>query len=450
MTVLGIVTIVVVGAAWLLRRGALQYVLAVAAVLPQTAGLILGDKGFPLFYLAVAVIAVLGIPQLLLAIAHPRADLDTVRPRRGSADLIAVALVIWGAVISYAGPRIFAGLPVFDPSLGVDVQVGALTPLAPTLGNLAQVGYLTIAVVFLLVSGRLFPLTRRIVDVAIWATVLLAAARLALGAAWPLELLQNMPGYPYQNGSRLAGTFYEPSVLGMYLTAAAAYFAAQVLTSRATTLRGRIAPVVGLGLVVLEFVANGSGTALVGLALVTGLGAVVLFVRALRGGRMQVRPVLIAGALAVAGLAVTQLPALRALTIGVVETKTESFSFVARGASNTRSLEIVADTFGLGVGLGGNRPSSFALFVLSSVGVLGTALLVVLIVIALRRGVRSGQLGAVWALIGALTAGAVAVPDLSTPLIWIALAACIVPVVIAGNPPALDERVAVSTGIAHG
>lgn len=428
MTVLGVITVAAVVAAWLFRRGAVQYVLGVAAVFPQTAGLLIGDKGFPLFYLAVTVLAVLAVTRVLLALARPQETQDAVSPPRSAADALAVALVIWGAVISFAGPRIFAGLPVFDPSLGVDVQVGSLTPLAPTLGNTAQAGYLAIAVVFLLAAGRLFPVDRRIVAVLIWATVLLAGARLLAGPAWPLELVQTMPGLPYQNGSRAAGTFYEPSVLGMYLTAAAGYFGAQLLMRReAPALGARASAVAGLGIVAVEFVANGSGTALVGLALVTALGAVVLIYRIARGRRLEARPLLYAGGLAVAAAGITQMPAVLAYAIGMVQTKQDSFSFVARGASNQRSLELVMETLGLGVGLGGNRPSSLPLFVVSCIGIPGTAALVAIVVIAVLRATRGAQFTSVWALIGGLTAGAVAVPDLSTPLIWVALAACIVP-----------------------
>jgi hypothetical protein len=432
MTVLGLVTVVAVLAAWLFRRDAVQVVLGVAAVFPQTAGLLLGDKGFPLFYLAVCVLAVPAIPHLLMALAAPR-RVTAPRSRR-VVDLLAVGLVVWGAVISYAGPRIFAGMPVFDPSLGVDVQVGALTPLAPTLGNAAQAGYLAIAVLFLLAAGRLFPVDRRMVAVLVWATVLLAGARLVAGALWPLDLIQTMPGLPYQNGERAAGTFYEPSVLGMYLTAAAGYFGAQLLARRAEP-RARATALVGLGLVAVEFVANGSGTALVGLGLVTALGGLVLLVRIARERRLQARPLLIAGAVGVAGIAVTQLPAVIAYAVGMVQTKQETISFVARGASNQRSLELLLETLGLGVGLGGNRPSSLPLFVVSCLGIPGAALLAAIVVLAVLQAVRGGHLATTWTLLGALTAGAVAVPDLSTPLLWVALAACFAPAML----PAADQ-----------
>ena len=114
MTILGIVTIAAVGATWLFRRGWLQYVFAVTAVFPQSAGLLIGDKGFPLFYLAIAVAAVLSVPKLLMLVAAARATDGSARVGHGSAavrgahagpsrtptDLIAVGLVIWGAVIS--------------------------------------------------------------------------------------------------------------------------------------------------------------------------------------------------------------------------------------------------------------------------------------------------------------------------------------------------------------
>ena len=239
----------------------------------------------------------------------------------------------------------------------------------------------------------------------------------------------------------------------MYLTAAAGYFAVRLVAGRSgRTVWSRITPVVGLGLVAVEFVANGSGTALMGLVLVTALGSVVLFVGLARRGRVRVRPVLVAGMFALLAGALTQVPALLALTIGVVETKTGSSSFVARGASNERSIGIVVDTLGLGVGLGGNRPSSLPLFVVSCLGVVGAALLITIVVVALRRGVRTRQFTSVWALLGGLTAGAVAVPDLSTPLIWVTLAACIVPVLRAPHPepPGLHSTPAFADGVAYG
>lgn len=63
---------------------------------------------------------------------------------------------------------------------------------------------------------------------------------------------------------------------------------------------------------------------------------------------------------------------------------------------------------------------------LSCLGVIGAALFGALVLIALRRAVRHRVIEpGGWALAGVLIAAVVAVPDLSTPAIWIGLAACL-------------------------
>jgi hypothetical protein len=52
--------------------------------------------------------------------------------------------------------------------------------------------------------------------------------------------------------------------------------------------------------------------------------------------------------------------------------KLSSMSAIERANSNFSALLIFANTYGFGVGLGSNRPSSFALYLLSNVGIIGT------------------------------------------------------------------------------
>ncbi|MGN6503217.1 MAG: hypothetical protein ACTHKX_10020, partial [Pseudolysinimonas sp.] len=338
LTILGVVTLVAVGGVFVLRRRWTQLVLGATVAFPQTAGVVVGDNGFPLFYLAVVEVLLLSSPAILMGLA--RLGTPAARPARGRlvADLAGVALVVWAAVITIAGPRIFAGMRVFDPALGVDSQVGNMSTLEPSLGNLAQLGYLTLGVLVVLAAGRLFPVDARMLGSALWVALVLAAVRLVAEPAWPHELLQNMPGYSYATPERLSGTFYEPSVLGLSLVAAACYFGVRQL--RGPALRNRVSAVIALGLVAIEFVANASGTALLGLIVVAAAGAALMLLRLLRNPRVGVSPWAVIGATGALALGLTQLPLLYDLTVGSVERKASSFSYLARGAANERSWQI--------------------------------------------------------------------------------------------------------------
>jgi len=433
VTLLGIVTLVAIAGVWLIRRPWTQLVVGATVAFPQTAGLVVDGNGFPLFYLAVLELAVLSAPGILLAVARPRHDGSGAF--RFRSDLLAVALVVWAAVITIAGPRIFAGMRVFDPALGVDNQVGNLSVLAPSLGNLAQLGYLTLGVVFLLLSGRRFPVDTRLLGSALWVSLVLSGLRMVTEPYWPHEQLQNMPGYFYATSERLSGTFYEPSVLGLYLVAAACYFGAR-LFRRSSSRYARLAAVAALALVGIEFVANGSGTALLGLVIVIAAGAAVLLARQLRSPRFGVSPLAVILGTGVLAAGITQLPALYELTIGSAERKASSFSYLARSLANERSWEIFRETAGLGVGLGSHRPSSLFFLVLSCLGIVGTILFVALVIVALLAAARDrARTPAGWALLGILVSGVIAVPDLSMPVIWIGLAACVVPTVVASARP---------------
>ena len=426
VTILGIVTLVAILGVWFVRREWTQYVVGATVAFPQTAGVIVAGNGFPLFYLAVVLLAVLAFPHALLGLSRlgraPRGRRERMLP-----DLIGVALVLWAAVISIAGPRIFTGMRVFAPELGVDAQVVNMATLAPSLGNIAQLGYVAMGVLLLLVAGRLFPVDARLLGSALWVAIVLAAVRIVAEPVWPHALLQNMPSFHYATPERLSGTFYEPSVLGLYLTAAAGYFGARLLWSGAA---GRVSALVALALVAVDFVRNGSGTALLGLAILFALAGAVALVRQLRSGRFGVRPLAVVGAIVVVGAALTQIPVILQFTVGSAASKADSDSFVARTASNVRSWQIFLESGGLGIGLGGNRPSSLFMLVISCLGVIGLLLVAALVVLALRRALRNRPVEpAAWGLAGVLVAAIVAVPDLSTPAIWIGLAACLYSVV---------------------
>jgi len=440
MTVMGLLTLVAILAVWFFRREWTQYVLGVTVAFPHTAALTTGIQGFPLFYFAVVVIAALSIPYLLMGLAQPGRVAAITSRRAFLPDLLGVLLVAWGAFIGIIGPRLFAGMRVFDAANGIDGQVGNMAVLAPTGQNLAQIGYLGFSALFLLLSGRLFRVDSRILGSALWVAVVLAAIRIVAEPVWPKELLQNMEVY-YATPERLAGTFAEPSDLGMYLTAAGAYFAVMLWRS---TGRRRIPYALGLVVVAIDFLFNASGTALLGLAVVVFAAIALGLRRLIVTSRFGVRPGAVVTFVAGVAAALTHLSMLYTITIASASAKTETSSWVNRGASNLRAWEIFVESLGAGIGLGSNRPSSFFFLVLSCLGIVGVGLLGVMVVMALRAGARLPAVTAsAWAFAGIVIAASIAVPDLASPVFWIGLAACLCPWALARAEAVSDSPSAV-------
>jgi len=95
----------------------------------------------------------------------------------------------------------------------------------------------------------------------------------------------------------------------------------------------------------------------------------------------------------------------------------------ARQLSNKRALEIVQETYGLGVGMGSNRASSFMASLVSNTGVLGALLFCSMLASLLWRYIKAPQLTdmqifVATALPTATLAMSLGIPDLNLPMYW--------------------------------
>ena len=95
----------------------------------------------------------------------------------------------------------------------------------------------------------------------------------------------------------------------------------------------------------------------------------------------------------------------------------------ARELSNKRALEIVQETYGLGVGMGSNRASSFMASLVSNTGVLGALLFCSMLATLLWRYIKAPQLTdmqifVATALPTATLAMSLGIPDLNLPMYW--------------------------------
>ncbi|WP_146073465.1 hypothetical protein [Cryobacterium sp. N22] len=325
----------------------------------------------------------------------------------------------YGTAISVLGPFLFEGIEVFSPRDGLDQQVNNLSELSFSVSNFAQPVYVLLGCVVVLYLGMEREVSPRIFDVTMWVGLGLALARTVAPSLWPTALFENDPNVSYsvtQDGLR--GTFGEPSLFGLFLSVCMAYALANVVVSHG---RRRLLMIAALVLIVGELLLNLAWTALVVVPVVLVVAMVVGF-WVLTRDRTRVRWVTVSAIGVVALVAAINVQFLVGLVLGLLDEKLSSLSFANRTASNDAAWSLFLDTWGVGVGLGSNRPSSLFFLLLSCVGIVGLVCFVgVVVLVALGALKVPSALPAASALLACVLAQFISAPELSMPLFWLLL-----------------------------
>jgi len=304
-----------------------------------------------------------------------------------------IALMVYAAVSAILLPRLFAGhTTVFARPPGVFVYIE--TSLGPVPGNITQTGYFVlngltaIALCVLLLHRPRWNELRR-------GFLALCALHAGFGA---LDLATKLAGLgdllePIRTASyamlteSLEGGFHR--VVGAFPEASS--YAQMALAALAFTFtygsRMRSRPALAIAAVLFGLlVISTSSTAYVGLAglcAAWGFG----FARSALTLRLERRELVIAmGGLVALALALAIALAsedffepLTRLVNSMVFEKSKSASGQERAYMNVKSLQGFVDTYGLGVGFGSSRASSWVIAVLSQTGVVGTAMMAILL-----------------------------------------------------------------------
>lgn len=389
--------------AFLLKRDWFVYILAVAASLPATAAVSTSTTSVAPFF----VLAILATGLAVLAVLAGEGGMENRRAWRALVQFAVVAL----AVTAFA-PAFFPDIRILSPRSGIDSALVAPMPLDYTPSMLAQAAYLVLG----LGTAAYLAQQRSRPNVLEWAFVsgiVTSTAALVAGDRWPQAAFRDFQGAAYNDfDQRHAGVFPEPSVLSVFGIAAATYY---LLEFRCTKGRRRYGSGVMFLLSLVNLLMAGSGTAAASLLIVGALLVTVYFGAMIFAGR-RVHPLapVVIPALVLLGLE----PRVRSLLSDVIADKLASQSATNRFAADGFSFEIAQDTFGIGVGLGANRPSSFALMLLSTVGVVGLTLFAVASFRLIWPAISQSP-ATTWSMTALLIAKSVADPNLSTPLLWL-------------------------------
>ncbi|WP_138758763.1 hypothetical protein [Modestobacter altitudinis] len=417
MTSLTLITLAVIVIGAFVTNG-YPRALAIGGATPIGAALVAGDTAVPTFY-AVALGAGVGLSVRLLRRTE-RFERVPTAPIPGLTPLALFAG--WAVVVTLIAPHVFSGIRVLAP----DGTISLLRAGSITTSNIAQVVYLLLGILVMVFLARTPDVGPGLVGIATGLATLLSFWRLLshlAGVPFPEGVFDNSPAYAFVETApggqqRFRGIFSEPSGLAISSLVTIAY-----MSSRAVRVRGarRVGVIVVAVIAAVMAALSTSATFVVASIVMAALAAGTFATRVLaRSARVSALSVTVLCTAAIAAMWV--LPLLTNVVASVIDDKVSSSSYDQRSGADARSYEILQETLGVGVGLGAHRPSSFFAGLLSSTGVIGTALFIAVVWTLIRRASAVDQFRPViWAVITLLVTKVIASPDLSDPsgVMWL-------------------------------
>ena len=413
-TLIGVIFFGVSVYCFLWTEDSLFGLLIIAAALQASSAINFGERGIAPYYVVAAFIILRGACKVVLGI---RANLSIPH---GKWLMLFGAIAVASAVVY---PMIFAGIPVYDPKIGIDDGLFIRPPLSLGINNFAQAGFLVwhIATAFALPVLDFAPKkTFKALVFAFYLVVFVLLAQFSfqlVGVPFPYQLILNNSVWTEEmlaSGSRYPGTFSEPSFAGAFLVFYCVWFLTEYLWGRGSITRVLIA-LVALGLVA----SSGSLLTLcicIPLVLIRFSPFRFPWYFNIRRAKKLYR---IGLALAVPLVLVLVLASgYRETLISLTVSKSGSGSFINRTAADLYALQLLAMTHWVGVGLGSNRASSLATSLLSNVGIAGVLCFAVFLW-RLFRSLATEHACLAWAAFALLLNMFIGVPDVTMPLLWI-------------------------------
>lgn len=364
-------------------------------------------------------------------------------------------LIVLGLFVLYSGitaitnPILFEGISVISPRGGIDSQVGNYSRLSFSTLNIGQSVYLILnflLIVFVVQKINNTNNFKKIIYNYIYISVLLVVFFTVwqilnkwFGIYYPSEYLfstlergqvdQTMSGF-----FRINGPMREPSDLGTILVS----FLTFSLLSIKTNFKSKRFLVLTATIIPLIIVSTSS----VGIG-VAGIIFSVFFFKYLLKVVTQFKLDKKALYYTLAILAILilvyinfQEEILEIISLATLK-KTDTSSFKNRLAVDLFSFNVLLETYFLGAGLGSNRPSSFIVYIISNLGIIGLGLFIYIFYLIIEAYLKYRKHDtyldvSFTTLIVCLIAKSIVGPDLSTEYFWVFFSTLIVNLNLAG------------------
>lgn len=364
------------------------------------------------------------------------------RVREQEAPLLWLAfLCVFSVGGAYILPQVFYGEMVYSPKLSIDEQNNNLSPLALESANFNQAAQFVVnALVFTAIWLRTASPKAMVntILVSLYVTIFFAfwqSASNFSGVYFPDDFLYTVDGWSIGNQqvvgtfSRINSVFLEPSTFSTYLVGIFAFLLVWWV-KRPSWL---VVPAL-LGTICAMLLTTSTtgylGLVLLPLFVLLGFGMAQVFVGGFLDKPLFAIAILIALVIWVAAVVVLGSADMQELLDLVLAEKSGGESFRNRLEADLQSLEIFSRTYGLGLGLGSNRPSSFASLLLSNLGLLGSLAFIMFMLGLSRLALRLARqrmdtnklalvIATIWGLWATVTAKIISQPDLTFAPLWV-------------------------------
>ena len=409
------------------RQRWVAYLIGVASGFPVGAAVLAGGEAVAPFYIiALAVLA----GQIWRFLTYrrsplepdPRYDVVSPTPRPGLGLL--VFFTAWSTFVTLVAPTLFRGVPVLSSRGGLDEQVDKPAALDYTISNFAQLGYTLLATSIVFYLARSRAAGPGFVGIGLAVVTTLSFWRLLafnFGIPFPENVFDNSPNVRLiestpEGEARFRGIYSEPSSMGAGALTAMVFFGTYLRQLRGWRL---VRSFVLFAMAAVNGVMSASATFLTS-GLVQLAIAFVVTSAAFLYRRARLRPAAVSAGLAAIAVLVFFVPRIIDFVNTVVSDKVASSSYSSRSNADVFSIKLMLHTWGFGVGLGSNRPSSLVASALSRIGIPGTIAFFGLIFTVIKR---SWPLPAyrptAWALASAVIVRVISGPGLLEPFMAI-------------------------------
>lgn len=354
--------------------------------------------------------------------------------------LLLVVFLIFSLLSGFIFPLLFNGVRVISPKLGIE-SINSLVPLKLGLNNFSQSIYLFlnfILIIYFLVNVR----SQRDINYLLKSIYYSGLIVVFFGFYQELAFKFNLPypnsilysnigyaqGYDQLIGNnlkRINSTFLEPSIAGSFLSSFSVFLYFYYINTK------KIVHLISMLSTLLVLWLTTSSTGYLTIVFFIIMYSIIKLFISFFKNKVHYKLFFAVGFLINLVLFLLFFSStFKTMVYDILLNKVGSYSYNIRQSANIYSFEILKNTFGLGVGLGSNRPSGFYYYLLSNVGVLGTFLFLGIIVLLYlksykfsKSSVGSNQNiylnGISWVFLCILFSKFIAIPDLNDQIFWV-------------------------------